>query len=141
MLVYASLDDLVGWSSAEIPDGIDVCARLRSASILVRRETRAARYDTDSAGKPSDPDVSQAFTDATCAQAAAWIAAGIDPTSSGAVHDQQVASKSMGGRSISLTTAPAEVLAKRFALATQLCDEARDILANAGLLEGQPAWL
>jgi hypothetical protein len=135
MLVYAVADDLVtgNWVQ-EAPANAD--ALLRKASGLVRRATRAALYDVDGAGKPSDPATLQAFKDATCAQAAAWIEAGIDPGS--LPKPSVVASKSMGDRSVAYADAP-QVAEKSRSLADDLADEAYDILADAGLLNGQPS--
>lgn len=138
MLIYADIADLSLWPVTPWPD--DPEARIRSASNLVRKATRAARYDVDSAGKPSDPEILATFRDATCAQVQAWAAADIDPSAVAATHTPQVSSKAMGGRSVTYTTASPEVLAERARIAGELCGEAMDILANAGLVAGQPGW-
>ena len=140
MLVYATPTDLAMWAGDPAP--INASQLLRSASILVRDATRAALYDVDQAGKPSDSDVLTAFKDATCAQAAMWAAAGIDPTEGGvAIGEPTVASKSMGGRSISYTDLSSSVTVQqdRAKAARELCAEAVAILEAAGLTSGMPA--
>lgn len=139
VLVYATTEDLANWTGEEAP--ANATPLLRSASILVRGATRAALYDTDAAGKPSDTEVLQAFSDATCSQAAAWGAAGIDPTEQGVgLAAPAVVSKSMGGRSVQYADLSGSVTIQqaRAQAATQLCAEALAILAGAGLLSGQP---
>lgn len=139
MLIYATDEDLTDWTGATAPDNAD--ALLRSASILVRDATKAALYDVDSAGKPSDAVILGAFRDATCAQAAMWAAAKIDPTEQGVgVAAPAVVSKSMGGRSITYADLSGSVTVQqdRAKAAKELCDQARAILAAEGLTEGQP---
>lgn len=140
MLMYATTTDLAAppWNLADTPDNADLL--LTRASLLVRKATRAARYDVDGAGKPSDPDVLQAFTAATCSQVQTWVAAGIDPSTVGLATDAGlVASKSRGDRSISFTQVSAGVAAARSEAAKCLDQAAMDILAVAGLLDGQPS--
>lgn len=139
MLIYATDEDLATWTGTTAPDNAD--ALLRSASILVRDATRAALYDVDPSGKPSDSVISGAFRDATCAQAAMWAAAGIDPVEQGVgVTEPAVVSKSMGGRSVTYADLSGSVTVQqaRSTAATTLCDEARAILAAEGLTDGQP---
>lgn len=137
-LVYATADQLEAWLQDDVPDNADTL--LRSASGLVRRATASDYYDVDGAGKPSDATILQAFTDATCAQAACWIALGIDPVggSAGAlgVTGAVVSSKLLSG-SVQYDTTPlnnqAVINAKQQA-ATELCDAAIEILQEADLL-------
>lgn len=139
MILYATSTDLASWTGQAAPD--DAAALLRSASVLVRTATRAALYDVDSAGKPSDAVILGAFRDATCAQAAAWSAAKINPAEQGlGLGEPGVVSKSMGGRTVQYADLSGSVTIQqqRATAATELCPEARNILAAEGLLDGQP---
>lgn len=143
-LIYATLDELTAWSAQDWPDNAD--AYLRIASGLVRQATRSSRYDVDTAGKASDPDVIEAFRDATCAQVDMWVDAGINPVSAGVGKTEPTVtseSKGMGGRTVSKSYADLSssvtVASARSAAATSLCLESWTILSNAGLLGHQPA--
>lgn len=141
MIVYATSTDLATWTGDTAPANVNNL--LRSASILVRNATRAALYDVDSSGKPSDTDILKAFNDATCAQAAMWDAAKIDPSEQGVgVSAPAVVSKSMGGRSVSYADLSGSVTVQqaRAKQTVTLSAEALAILANAGLLSGQPGF-
>lgn len=139
MLIYATADDLVPTWLDLAPTNVD--AQLRIASGIVRRYTRAALYDVDAAGKPSDPEIVESFTMATCAQVAYWVNAEIDPTSAGAGKPEPtIASKNMADRSVSYADPASSVTVAqaRARAARELCDEARQVLSDAGLLNGQP---
>lgn len=136
MLLYADVADLAGWVD-EVPDDVETYIRLASGK--VRTATRSARYDVGPNGLPSDPDVIEAMRDATCAQAALWISAKINPAEAGISDDGgTVAAKSMGGRSVTYSATSQSVAQARSLAATELCQEARDILTAAGLT-GQPS--
>lgn len=81
MRVYATPEDLSAYPGGDtVPTG-SVDLLLRAASGAVDTLMRGGVYDTDPAGLPTDPDVVQAFKDATCliaieAQAAGITAAG-----------------------------------------------------------------
>lgn len=139
MLTYAT--DLDCMSSPWMLDDTDDLERLIAvASGMVRSATRSARYAVDSAGKPSEDDIIDAFRDATCAQVATWVRAEIDPATECLSDDSgRVASKAMGGRSVSYSATSGAVQAGRQAVAQGLCPEAWTILANAGLVGQQPA--
>lgn len=129
MLVYADADDLATFTGTPAPDNAD--RLLKGASALARAATRAAIYDTDSTGMPTDTDIIEAFRDATCAQAAEWIDKGVDPaagTSPGAPQ-----SSSIGGASVNWGSpgglTPEQTL-------TQLIPDALWYLEAAGLLSG-----
>jgi hypothetical protein len=117
----------------------NAAALLRSASYLIRSETKKAVYDTAD-GLPSDTAVAEAFRDATCAQAAFWAASGIDPSLGAAGVQPLAASKSIGGASIaySVYAATAEARANS---AGALGPEAFFILEAAGLLGGSVVML
>ena len=140
MLLYAAQEDIVAkwrqeWGDVPSDDALDDA--LRAASVRVRHATRAARYDVGTDGKPSDPDVVDAFKDATVTQCLLWLPNGITPGGSLQQPTQKVASKSMGGRSVTFTTDDPAVTAARLQAAKELCDDAALILRDAGLV-GQP---
>lgn len=136
MLTYATVDDLTVWTGQIAPD--NATQLLRSASGLVRRSTVTAIYTAAPSGAPSDPDVAEAFRDATCAQAAFWAVAGIDPAAGqvGAASERLVSASSIGGAAVTYGTA-GDVAAAKTAALDELCNEAAFILAEAGML-GQP---
>lgn len=138
MLIYATSTDLQAWTGTTPP--ANAAQLLRTASILVRKATKTALYDTDSTGLPTDADVLAAFKDATCAHAAAMTTASIDPLAGGATTKAATATgKRVGSAGISY--AGTESAAKaRARLAVELAPEAHDILAQAGVLPAAP-WL
>lgn len=133
VLVYAEASDLVAWTGREAPDNADVL--LRSASLLVRQATRSAVYAVDASGLPTDAGIAGAFTDATCAHAAALAGAGVDPLAAGT--EAGVSSTSIGSASVT-TLGYLGAEAAKLKLATTLCAEAQAILDSAGLLGQAP---
>lgn len=134
MRVYATSSDYFAVFPADSTD--DVEPFLRTASRLVYLATRMATYDVDSAGKPSDPTVAAAFTEATVLHAHALISAGItDPTAGAATLPAQVASSSIGSASITYARNTGADTA-RAALLTTLCDDAAWALESADLTGG-----
>lgn len=130
MRVYATPTEYDAY--AEEPwDGPNqvLLARLRSASIEVEKLTRTAVYATDDDGYPVDVDISDAFTEATCAIVEFWQDTG-DPRGVDAAQGAvKILSVSLGTTSASPDSAsPGEKLARR--IGTQ----AIDILTNAGLI-------
>ncbi|MFF8656823.1 hypothetical protein [Streptomyces huasconensis] len=104
---------------------------LARASRLVSRETKAAIYDADPAGYPTDPDVREAFRNATCAQVAEWAkrdAAGAGDSDD--VVSGPWTSVSAGGLSFSRKSAPTPT-----AEDTTLTPEAAEILADLDLCQ------
>ncbi|GMA22282.1 hypothetical protein GCM10025864_44470 [Luteimicrobium album] len=135
-LVYATPADLAAWTGTAAP--ANAVTLLRVASGLVRRATVTAWYATNDTGAPTDPDVVQAFSDATCAQAATWATLGIDPTTAGVdtgTGGRVVASRALGPANISYAGAD-DTAARRAQLADDLTPEALGILADAGLVRG-----
>lgn len=116
-----------------IPD--DWQALIESASLLVAQETRAALYDVDPAGMPTDPDVIDAMAEAVAVQVREWVQAGLDPVAGYMGTKGEVASSSIDGASVSFTTKDAESV--KLAL-TSLCPMAVAVLADAGLVGGLP---
>lgn len=126
MIVYATAGDLATWLSTAAPADADVL--LRSASIRVAKACMRNPY-TDS---PDDAAVAP-LRDATCAQAASWIALGIDPAKLGLDPSAAPVKKSsiLGADVERDTTGQAAALLNA---ANELCAEAVDILTTAGLL-------
>lgn len=135
MKVYATTADLAGWMSpAAVPDNAG--ALLRTASGLVRAETKLAIYTTDADGYPTDTVIRAAFRDATCAQATFWSVSKIDPTLGAAGVTPLPVSKSIGGASISYSLYASTAEARANA-AGALSPDAFFILEDAGLLGGE----
>lgn len=137
MIVHATAEQLAAEPWNLTPT--NATALLRSASLLVDRALLAAVYDTDSAGAPTDSGVSQALTEATCAQVATWVALGIDPVAGPAgATAGQVVSKTIGSARIEYdrgtSTGQSATGSARQAAANTLTDDAVQILATAGLL-------
>lgn len=103
-------------------------ARLRRASGVIDGITRLSRYLTDEDGYPTDAGITEAFTNATCAQVAYWLETD-DPT--GAISQEgsfSIGSVSIGavGRSAG-NGAPDEQGAR-------IAPEAIEILQTVGLI-------
>jgi hypothetical protein len=109
--------------------------RLRSASIEVEKITRLAVYAVDHDGYPTDPSISEAFTEAAVAIAEYWSVTD-DPTGAEATAGAvKIGSVSLGTTSSSRDDAsPAEKLARRIG------QRAIDILGNQGLLQSAVAY-
>jgi hypothetical protein len=136
VLIYATSADLTNWTNNDPPT--NAAQLLRTASLNVREATAAAYYNVDGTGMPSDANILQAFKDATCAQASALSAAGIDPLSGGVLTSSVAKSKQVGSARIDYAGADSAA-ASRQLLATGLCVEAGRILQQAGLVSGV-AW-
>ena len=133
MRVYAATGDYI---TVFPDDDYDPTLNLRAASRVVARATRAARYDVDSAGKPSDPTILAAFTEATVLHAHALYSAGItDPTGGAGTLPGVVASSSIGSASLTYTRS-ADSETARAALLDTLCADAAWALESAGLASG-----
>jgi len=138
MRLYADIDDLTDWlAPAAVP--ADATGLLRSASGLVRSETKTAVYATDADGYPTDTALRTAFREAACAQAKFWADHTIDPSLGAAGVAPLAASKSIGGASIQYSTYVSTAEARANAAGT-LSPDAWYILNDAGLL-GNPVVL
>lgn len=112
------------------PDKIN--SKLRRASNEVDSHIRAAVYDVDEDGYPTDAKVSEALRDATCAYVEYWEETG-DITGAGAIAGPvRIGSVSLGGTSTggASSRTPAD---------TRRSDEAITILRNAGLISSVTA--
>lgn len=137
VLVYADAGDLAAWTGTTAPDNADVL--LRSAALLVRRDTRSAYYDTDDTGLPTDTKIFDAFRDACCAQATQWVALGVDPAAGAGGTTGGAATETWIGTGKVTYADPSKAVADaRAAASSTLCDEAVQILTDAGLFPGRP---
>ncbi|WAL93997.1 hypothetical protein [Streptomyces sp. Je 1-369] len=127
--VYATTAELEAFTGQPAP--ANAPRLLARASRLVSAATKAAIYDTDPAGYPTDTDIRAAFRDATCAQVAEW--AKRDAAGSGESDDVVAGpwtSVSAGGLSFSRPSAPTTS-----ADDTTLTPEALEILADLDLCQ------
>jgi hypothetical protein len=136
VLVYAAPDDLAdGWLTT-LPDNTTATRLIRFASNLVREATRNDLYDTYPSGLPIDLDIADAMRDATCAQAAMWFLAGINPAAGSVGREIGIASQTADGGSVTysdpITGEEVEGSLSR------LSSAAIQILRNAGLASARP---
>ncbi|MFH9823012.1 hypothetical protein [Streptomyces bobili] len=103
---------------------------LARASRLVSAATKAAVYDTDPAGYPSDSDILEAFRDATCAQVGEWARRDTAAADGDDVAASPWTSVSAGSLSFLRQSAPATTSED-----TLLVPEAVEILDDLGLLQ------
>lgn len=115
---------------------------LRSASRLVRGMIAGAVYRVDVNELPVLPLLRDALRDATCEQASAWAANGIDPRPGAAGLKPIVTTKSLDGMAVSYGQSAA-IQAATVALAggVTLTDAAWQILDNVGLISNRVATL
>lgn len=125
--VYATDSDYTALAEEDF-DGTPgkLLKRLRSASIEVEKITRLAVYETDEDGYPTDADVSEAFTEATCAIVEYWELTGDSTGAEALAGAVKIGSVSLGTSTTSRDR-PSDALADRIGT------RAVDILANAGL--------
>lgn len=130
----ASSSDYAEWTQATAP--ANIAAILRGCTTLVLKATRLACYATDEAtGLATDVTVREALRDATCIQASAWVALGIDPSAGGTVtSSKSVKRKKIGSAEIEYTDSETRsVAAARATAAAALVPEAEEYLRNRGL--------
>lgn len=135
MRVYATTaeyDDFAEEPWDGTPEALE--KRLRSASIEVEKLTRRAVYETDTNGYPTDPDIDDAFSEATCAIAEYWSITD-DPTGA----EAQEGAVKIGSVSLGTTSSSSEGLTEREKLERRIGTKAIDILTNAGLIGGAVA--
>lgn len=134
MRTYATVADYNTMAEETWPssDEATLLKRLRFASIEVERLTRRSRYDVDTDGYPTDPVISDAFTEATCAIAEFWSPAGTDDPMGVDIHAGAV---KIGSVSLGTTSATQDGLSAREKLERRIGTRAIDILTNAGLIQ------
>ncbi len=136
MLTYAEPDDLAdGWLT-ELPDNTTAVRLIRYASQLVRAATRLDLYDTYPSGLPVDLDIAEAMRDATCAHAAMWHLAGINPAAGTVGREIAIASQTADGGGVTYADQIDAAEIER-SLST-LSPAALRILRNAGLASTRP---
>ena len=107
--------DLAAWTGTAAPS--NATTLLREASSMVLSATKGAYYAADPAtGRATDPVVGKALQDATCIQAAAWAALGIDPNLGGVATATIASAKSIGSAHLSYADAAQAAAAKDAAL-------------------------
>lgn len=139
----ASSADYTTWTGQTAP--ANIMSILRSCTALVQEATKMDRYAVDaSTGLPTDTATLTALRNATCIQAAAWVALNIDPTTGGViVSSKAVKAKKLATGSIEYSDAEVQAVAKaREAAYTALVPEAVQHLRNRGLMSFAPraAW-
>jgi hypothetical protein len=129
--------DLAAWTGVAAPT--TAVATLRSCTTLVLDATKLARYDTDAAtGVATGPLILAAMRDATCIQAAAWIALGINPLTGGIDVGGVKKSKKIGTASFEIAGAEQTAAAKAHAV-HNLVPEAEAKLRQQNLISRWPA--
>ena len=138
MRVYATPGDYdeVAEEPCDTADTATLEKRLRSASIEVEKLTRRAVYETDDDGFPTDPDISDAFTEATCAIAEYWSPSGTDDPMG---VDLIAGAVKIGSVSLGTTSSSSDDLSEQEKLARRIGTKAIDILTNAGLIQAAVA--
>lgn len=138
MRIYAVPGDYDEVAEEAWPSDADAQAvllkRLRAASIEVEKITRRSWYATDDDGFPTDPDVSDAFTEATCAIAEYW---GLTDDPTGAEANEGAVK--IGSVSLGTTSSSSDGLSAQEKLQRRIGSRAIDILTNAGLLQASTA--
>ncbi len=141
MTTYATAAELAAYidpDSTEPATPALATVLLRTASEMVRDYTAAAVYVTDAEGMPTHLDTLTAFKAATMEQASAWSLHGIDPRKGAAGVGRRVASKSLGGASVSYAADPAaDTYLSDLASGAALTLSAWRILNNAGLISNR----
>jgi hypothetical protein len=103
---------------------------LRSCTGLVLDAVKLACYDTDDSGVATDPDVKQAMQDATCIQAAAWVALKIDPLTGGVLTSSVKGMKKIGTAQVEFADTAAAVAARKAAYEGLVPDADRKLRLN-----------
>lgn len=125
MRVYATAADYTTYiqgSGQTVPT--DIARRLQRASEVIEACLSIAIYDVDATGMPTDTDVIDVFSRATCAQVAYWTETGDEQGSSAQFQRMQIGSVQLDRpmRGVS-SDEPA----------ARLAPQARAILQTAGL--------
>ncbi|MGH3704200.1 MAG: hypothetical protein ACRDT9_06180 [Agromyces sp.] len=129
--------DYLNWTGGDTkPPQID--QTLRSCTGLVLDASLGVLYDVDPAtGLATDTAVRAALRDATCIQAAAWVALKIDPATGGVQTSNVKRSKRIGSASVEYADTATAAAARAVAY-TSLVPEAERFLQQRNLLGTQP---
>jgi hypothetical protein len=99
--VYANRAALVAYAPADVtvPAEPEATRMLTRASEVVDGALLSAVYDTDTLGMPTDTDVIEALSNATCEQAVYWLQnPGIESGQANQYQNVSIGSVSLGGR-------------------------------------------
>lgn len=134
MPIYATVEELETYLGDTAPVNAEML--IKRASRLVATATRGAIYTVDDNDLPVDLTLLAALNEATLAQTTAWYLNDIDPRKGvGGANDVAIASKSLGGASVSYQNSQSATDAKVALASGQTLDlEAHRILLEAGLL-------
>lgn len=137
-VTLASPSDFATWTGTTAP--ANITAILRSCTSLVLDATETAYYTVDSTtGLATDPIILAAMRDATCIQAAAWVALAIDPLLGGTATATVKTSKKIGSAAFTISDADAAAAnAARTAAMTELVPDAFRKLQQLNLLGDSP---
>lgn len=128
----ATVEDYKTWTEeATAPPKIE--QTLRSCTTLVFDATKTAVYSVDAEGFATDLDIKNALRDATCIQAAAWVALNIDPATGGVIVQSAKKRKELGTAVIEYADTAAAAAA-RSAAYEGLVPAARKYLRLRGLI-------
>lgn len=127
--MLAQPSDLATWTGTTAPT--NAVPLLRSATSLVLQATASSYYAADPVtGLATDPVVLQVLNDATCIQAAAWAALGIDPLKGGVQVAGVASQKSIGTAHITYADAAMAATAKAEALTKLVPEAVRKLVEN-----------
>lgn len=136
--MLAQPTDLATWTQQDPPANAAVL--LREATSLVLAATGSSYYAADpDTGLATDPTTAAVLRDATCIQAAAWNALGIDPLTGGVVVSGVKSQKSIGTAHITYADAGMAAQAKAEALTSLVPSAVRKLQEN-NLLDSN-VWL
>lgn len=131
--------DFTTWTGGSAP--ANIAQILRACSSLVLDATETAYYAVDPlTGIATDAQTKNAMRDATCIQAAAWVALNIDPATGGVIQSSAKRSKKIATAAIEYADADAAARA-RTAAYTGLVPEALRKLQQNNLLGFGPYGL
>lgn len=131
MRKYATLNEYKDFAEQPPENDEVVEKRLGTASFEVDGLTRTAAYATDAEGYPTDPQVREAFRDATCAIIQHWSPEGTDDPLGVAMYAGAV---KIGSVSLGTTSSSSDGLSAQEKLERRLGSRAISILTNAGLI-------
>lgn len=135
-VALASTTDYLNWAGTQGP--ANLVQILRSCSSLVLDATEGAFYDVDPlTGLATDSQAKNALRDATCIQAAAWVALSIDPATGGVVTSGAKRSKKLATAAIEYADADTAAAARSRAYKA-LVPEATRMLQQNNLLGPNP---
>lgn len=133
---YATLEDFENYLGVTPP--ANSATLLKRASNLVAYATRSAVYSVDVNDYPTDPKLSLALNEATCAQATAWYVNDIDPVLGRAGVKPVVTQKSLGTATVQMSSSARDSEARSDLESGEvLVAEAFRILELAGLISNK----